>query len=121
MSIRIARSLALAITFCAAGQAQTFGDINGIVTDSTDAVIAGAEVTVTNSQTNLARQGTTNADGNYTFPSLPPGIYNIRAEKTGFRTELRSAVELQVQQSARIDFRPVSTPGSTISAAPGRR
>ncbi len=85
--------------------AQTFGEISGLVTDSSGAVVLGATITVTNQQTNFTRGTTSNSTGNYNFPSLPPGLYDVRAEMQGFQTEVRSAVELQVQQSARIDFR----------------
>src|SRR5437867_12402562 len=83
---------------------QTFGEITGEVTDSTGGVVAGATVTVTNPQTNLTRQVTTNNTGNYSFPALLPGVYNVRAERQGFQTEVRKGLELQVQQVARIDF-----------------
>jgi hypothetical protein len=39
------------------------------------------------------------------FPTLPPGIYNLKAEKSGFKTLVQNKVEIQVQQNARIDFR----------------
>lgn len=101
----------LGLVFLAAqGYGQTFGEISGLVTDSTDAVIAGAQVTAVNSQTNLIRTTTTNADGNYTLPSIPPGVYQVRVQKEGFRAEVRTSIELQVQQTARIDFK--LTPGS---------
>ena len=110
MSMKIARPLVLAVAFCAVGLAQTFGDISGIVTDSSDAVVAGADVTVTNTETNVTRTAVSNSDGNYSVPSLQPGLYAIKAEKQGFRGEVRSGIELQVQQSARIDFK--LNPGS---------
>ncbi len=64
----------------------------------------GATVTVTNSQTNVARTTTTNSAGDYTFPAIPPGVYNVKAEMPGFKGEVREGVELQVEQIARIDF-----------------
>src|SRR5881398_670511 len=83
---------------------QTFGEITGVVSDSSGAVVAGATITVSNPQTNFTRSATTNNAGNYNFPALLPGLYNVRAESAGFGTEIRSGVELQVQQVARIDF-----------------
>lgn len=84
--------------------AQTQGQITGEVTDSTGAVVIGATVTVVNPQTNFTRQLQTNSAGNYTFPALLPGVYNVKAEMAGFQTEVRNGVELQVEQVARIDF-----------------
>src|SRR5712691_9747412 len=83
---------------------QTFGEITGVVTDPGGGVVVGAAVTVTNPQTNLARTATTNGAGNYTFPSLLPGVYNVKAEMQGFQGEIRNGIELQVEQVARIDF-----------------
>src|SRR4029077_19886262 len=81
---------------------QTAGTISGLVTDPSGALVAGATVTVTNPGTNLARDTTSNGAGNYNFPDLPPGIYNVKAAHEGFQTEIRNAIELQVQQTARI-------------------
>ncbi len=110
MPVKTACLFGLAILLATQGFAQTFGEISGLVTDTTDAVIPGAKVTVTNSATHLVRITNTNADGLYTLPSLPPGVYDIEVQKDGFRLELRSSIELQVQQGARIDFK--LTPGS---------
>src|SRR2546425_2186299 len=86
------------------GFGQTFGEITGVVTDPAGALVVGAAVTVSNPATNLTRTATTNNAGNYTFPSLLPGVYSVHAEMPGFQGEIRGGVELQVQQVARIDF-----------------
>src|SRR6266436_3769634 len=83
---------------------QTFGQITGLVTDPSGAVLVGAAVTVTNPQTSFARTENTNGAGIYTFPNLLPGLYNVRAQTQGFQTLIRSGVELQVEQTARLDF-----------------
>lgn len=85
----------------AAGLAQTFGEITGVVEDSSGAVLPNALVTVTNLGTNFTRSVSTNSAGTYTFPALLPGRYNVRAEIAGFQPEVRTGVELQVQQTAR--------------------
>ena len=61
-------------------------------------------MTAVNVGTNAARSVTTNEAGDYSFPSLPPGTYTVKIEKTGFKTVIRNEIELQVQQSARVDF-----------------
>ncbi len=86
------------------GFAQTVGQVTGLVTDPSGSIIVGATVTITNSQTNVARTTTTNSAGNYTFPALQPGVYSVKAEMPGFKGEVREGVELQVEQIARIDF-----------------
>jgi hypothetical protein len=86
------------------GFGQTFGEITGVVTDPSGAIVTQATVTVTNPATNFTRSVTTNVSGNYSIPALLPGTYNVRAEMPGFQSEVRAGVELQVQQTARIDF-----------------
>src|ERR1700681_2950434 len=66
--------------------------------------VLGAIVTVTNPQTNVARSTTTNSAGDYTFPAMQPGVYNVKAEMRGFKGEVREGVVLEVEQIARIDF-----------------
>ncbi len=72
-----------ALSTVAAGQAGT-GSIAGVVTDPSGAVVQGASVTVTNTGTGNARTATTSDAGNYNITSLPPGIYSVSAEKSGF-------------------------------------
>ena len=83
---------------------QTFGEITGLVTDSSGGVAANTLVTVTNPQTNFTRTANTNTAGLYTFPNLLPGVYNVKVEIQEFQAEVRTNVELQVEQAARIDF-----------------
>src|SRR5487761_115250 len=62
------------------------GRILGTVTDQTGGVIAGAMVTVTNSQTGVARNLVTDDAGEYNAPNLLPGTYTVRATFMGFQT-----------------------------------
>src|ERR1700686_5818244 len=102
--MRIAFFVGAMFVLSVTGFAQTAGQITGQVTDASNAIVVGATVTVTNSQTNVARTTTTNSAGDYTFPAIPPGVYNVKAEMQGFQVEIRVGVELQVEQVARIDF-----------------
>jgi len=85
--------------------AQTFGQITGIVTDGTGGVLPGSSVTVTNSETGFTRTEQTNTAGVYVFPNLLPGVYNVKTELQGFQSGARNRVELQVQQTIRLDFK----------------
>ena len=78
--------------------------ITGRVTDSTEAVIPGTKITVTNEATAAAREGEVNQVGYYTVPLLPPGQYRIVVEQEGFKTILRDGVILEVDQKAEINF-----------------
>ncbi len=84
--------------------AQTFGEITGEVKDPSGAVAPNANVTATNTGTNVSRSTTTNDSGIYSFPGLIPGPYQVRVTATGFEAAVRSNIDLQVQQTARIDF-----------------
>lgn len=83
---------------------QTLGTFTGEVKDSSGAAVAGANVTVRNTATNGVRVATTNEEGIYNIPALVPGMYDVKAEKSGFKVATRTTVELQVQQTARVDF-----------------
>src|SRR5882724_6183533 len=84
--------------------AQTLGEITGEVKDPTGAAVINAAVTATNSATNVARSTATNAEGVYSFPGLVPGIYEVKVTAPGFNSIAKTNIELQVQQTARIDF-----------------
>ncbi len=95
---------AVLLAFASMGYAQTFADISGEVKDPSGAVIGGARVTLINTATNATREAVTNESGLYSFPLVQPGIYNMRVEREGFKSATRTGIELQVQQSARVDF-----------------
>ena len=101
----------LAIRFASA---QTQGEITGEVKDQSGAVAPNAAVTVINTATNASRSSTTNQAGIYSFPSLVPGTYQVKVEAPGFQSMVRSNIDLQVQQTARIDF--TLTVGQTSQA-----
>ena len=62
------------------------GQINGVISDSSGGVVPGVTVTAVEQQTGLSRDTISGANGRYTFPSLRPTTYEIRAVLTGFRT-----------------------------------
>ncbi len=86
-------------------RAQTQAEITGEVVDQSGSAVAGASVTVTNQETNVRRTVVSNSAGIYSLPALMPGVYAVKTEMKGFQSVVRSAIELQVQQTARIDFR----------------
>lgn len=83
---------------------QTLGEITGRVTDASGAAVQSAKVTVFNVATSARRETTSTDAGDYTFPSLPPGAYNVKVEKPGFKLDSTNNVEVQVQQTVRLDF-----------------
>ena len=86
------------------GSAQTVGaSLQGIVTDSTGAVVGNAEVVVLNVATGTTRELKTDATGHYRIPVLPPGEYEVHITASGFQTIARRGIQLAVGQAAVID------------------
>ena len=70
----------------------------------------GVTITAVNTATATTRVGVTTSEGLYRIPFLSSGIYDIRAELNGFRTETRQGVEVRVNDSVVVDFDLVVTP-----------
>jgi hypothetical protein len=103
MSFSLRLAVSIVCTASLIAQAPV-GEITGMVTDSTGAVIAGARVTVTNPATNQTRTADTNDAGIYSIPALIPGVYTVRIEKQGFGGQSRGDVNLNVGQVLALDF-----------------
>jgi hypothetical protein len=100
----ISITFALAFTGAVLVHAQVeSGSIVGTVRDSSGAVAAGAPVTVTNAETNIARQVKTNTIGEYVVTPLKVGTYVVSVAQSGFKTSVQTGIKLDVNQVARID------------------
>jgi hypothetical protein len=80
------------------------GQIQGLVTDSTGAVVPGATVDAEQTESGLRREVTSGPDGGYIFPNLPVGPYQLSASKTGFNSYRQSGIVIQVGNNLRIDL-----------------
>ena len=78
--------------------------LNGVIADSTQAAVPGAQVVASSTVTGTKRTVTTNEQGLYSIPFLDPGTYDIQVQKEGFRTVQRSGVKLDVAQTATLNF-----------------
>lgn len=76
----------------------TGGRILGRVADPSGAVLANVKVTATNEATGIARDTKTNASGDYVFPEVPVGTYTLSFDLSGFKTNVRKSVTLDVNQ-----------------------
>ncbi len=86
-------------------RAQVAGTVSGLVEDASGAAVTGATVTVKSLETGVARVVTTNPAGAYTVLSLSVGPCEVKAEKEGFKTTVRTGINLQVGQRAVVNFR----------------
>src|SRR5579872_5493934 len=83
---------------------QSTTSLRGTLTDSTGAVITGAMMTLSSAERGASRQVLTNGAGSYAFLQVPPGTYNIKAEKPGFTVAARDGVILLVNTPTTLDL-----------------
>ncbi len=75
---------------------RTTASIRGTVTDSSGAIVPGANVTVKNEDTGFTRSTVTNASGSYSFAELPLGTYTVEVSLSGFKSSIRKGITLNV-------------------------
>ena len=80
------------------------GTLAGRVTDTSDAAIAGAQVQVTNMQTNVVIPAQTNGQGLFTVPFLVPSFYSVTIEHPGFKKLVRDNVQISVGSDVQVDL-----------------
>jgi hypothetical protein len=86
------------------------GTILGTITDSSQAVVSGAQISLTEVNTNFHRAEITNEEGFFVFANLDPGAYRIEVGHPGFRKMIRAGIELTPNSTVRIDLE--LTPGA---------
>ena len=93
----------LALASSAFGQgASTTSTLSGVVVDSAGGVVPGAEVTIKHNATGVTQSGTSNAEGAYSFPSLPIGTYTVTVALQGFKTFVVNDVVLTAGSPAAV-------------------
>jgi hypothetical protein len=97
-------TIACLLSAKALAQGETTSAIVGQVRDTTDAVVIGATVTITNRETGLKRSGRTDDAGRFSFPQLKPGRYSVRAEAQGFDSQQNDNVISGLGQKQSVDF-----------------
>jgi hypothetical protein len=98
-------------------QAQTTtGDIRGVITDQSGAVLPGVTVTLKGRTVAGTPATVTNESGVYRFPNLPPGLYDITVELSGFQTSTQTGVPVALGGTAELNVQmKVSTQSETIT------
>jgi Carboxypeptidase regulatory-like domain len=89
----------LTLLFSVVAFAQVSASIKGTVTDASGAAVVGAKVTVKNPALGIERTTTTNGSGDYEIPSLPPGVYKVKIEQSGFQPEEADRVSIEISQN----------------------
>ena len=117
MTRRIAIWCGLLLLTTAPVSAQDFrGRINGTVTDNTGAVLPGVTVTATSPALIQPQVQVTGGDGSYRFLALPPGVYSIDFELTGFNSIKRQDVRVVINQTLTVDMQmQVATLQETVT------
>jgi hypothetical protein len=100
----LARYLSFVLVLSCVLSAQSdLATVTGIVTDSAHAAAPGVNITIRNVETNIARTMVTNTEGSFTITNLPPGAYELIAEKQGFHAVHEKGIVLEVGQNLRND------------------
>jgi hypothetical protein len=87
------------------GRAQVTASITGTVEDASGAVVREATITVKSQETGATRTVATDDSGDYRVLSLPLGPQELKVEKQGFKSVVRTGVSLEVGQEAVVNFR----------------
>ncbi len=97
--------LASVLVLAVSANAQTsFGRISGTVTDPAGAVIAGANITITNVDTQATRTAATDNSGFYSVTELPVGNYSVSASEKGFRPQQRTGLTMVADARLTVDL-----------------
>src|SRR6266478_3843531 len=85
-------------------RADELAAVTGLVTDPNGRSVPGVTILITNLATNVPSRTVTNDQGIYRVPFLQPGIYRMTVDKDGFKSIVKSGIELHVQDVASINF-----------------
>jgi carboxypeptidase family protein len=95
----------LTIAICCVSNARSqeiAGSIRGTVLDASGAIVSGAKVTATQTETGLERSVSSDSQGGYVLVELPVGHYRLEAEAKGFKKYVREGISLDVNQTATV-------------------
>ncbi len=79
------------------GQGANAGSVAGLITDTSGGAVGGASIALTDKATGIPRTTASNEAGRYLFANVPPGLYEITANKTGFRVAKVSQIEVTIR------------------------
>ncbi|HTX42854.1 MAG TPA: carboxypeptidase-like regulatory domain-containing protein [Acidobacteriaceae bacterium] len=88
-------------------RAQSLGGMNGVISDTSGAVIPNAQVTATNDATGVVSRAVSSSSGEYVITDLIPGVYSVKVDAGGFKTYITDGVH--------VDFAVKATVNATLS------
>jgi hypothetical protein len=101
---------------------RTTATLLGIVQDPTGAVVPGVTIELTNQETNTRLTAVSNDVGEFTFSFVPIGRYNLKAEITGFKTHVRTGLELasgqQIRYPVQLEIGEIRDQTTVVAEAP---
>jgi hypothetical protein len=99
------------------GAAQVlYGSVVGDVVDSTGAALPGASIVISNNGTGLTRETVTDGAGHFNIPSVPAGVYTLKASQSGFKTFEQTEVTVTINSVTRQDVRlEIGAMGETVT------
>ena len=107
--VSVAVVLLLVVASPSFGQSAT-AEINGNVVDQSGAILPGATVTITSETTGLVRTADSSDAGRFALPGVQPGVYTVKVELSGFQTQTRTGVRVQVGQAVTLNLTlPIGT------------
>ena len=96
-------SLVMLLATIVLGAQAATGTISGLVKDETGAILPGATIIITNTDTAQGRTLVADGSGRYAAPDLPPGPYEVKVTLQGFTSVVRSGIRLTVGRDAVVD------------------
>ena len=102
---RVCLAVAAVLALAAPAIAQTSGRLVGTIVDAQGAVLPGVTVTVTSPQLQGANTTVTDATGQFRFPSLPPGVYHVKADLSSFKPVEQSDVRIGIDQTVTLPLK----------------
>ncbi len=104
----------VACLYAASGFAQALnGSLSGNIVDESGALVPGADVSLTNDASQDVRRTVSNTEGFFTFASVPPGTYTVRAQLSGFKTAELTGVQIRVGDSRSLGQITLAVGGQT--------
>ena len=116
-------SVVAATCICPTAFAQGYGSIGGTVTDTSGAVVPGADITLTQVGTGLQRKAQAGGTGTYVFPTLAPSVYRISAKSSGFAAFTENDIQVRADNAVTVNIalKPGDTTETvTVNAMPAQ-